>query len=107
MGYDVEPLVTLETKRRVLARAADEDWLVVFEHDTVVPWGRVRHDGRAYALAPDPTPRRARWVDRRTRSAYPSESQCAKWDGGGAVPTLRPRASPAEACRRGFHVLVL
>jgi glyoxylase-like metal-dependent hydrolase (beta-lactamase superfamily II) len=53
MGYDVEPLVTLETKRRVLARAAAEDWLVMFEHDVAVPWGRVRHDGRSYALAPD------------------------------------------------------
>ena len=54
MGYDVEPLVTLETKRRVLAQAAAENWLVVFEHDVAVPWGRVRHDGRTYALAPDP-----------------------------------------------------
>ena len=33
MGYDVEPLVTLETKRRILKRAVEEDWLVVFEHD--------------------------------------------------------------------------
>lgn len=40
MGYDVEPLVTLETKRRVLARAQAEDWLLVFIHDPVVPWGR-------------------------------------------------------------------
>ena len=50
MGYDLEPLVTLETKRRILRRAADEDWLVVFEHDATVPWGRVTHDGKAYAL---------------------------------------------------------
>jgi len=50
MGYDVEPLVTLETKRRVLARAAGEGWLVIFEHDATVPWGRVAHDGRAYGL---------------------------------------------------------
>jgi glyoxylase-like metal-dependent hydrolase (beta-lactamase superfamily II) len=55
MGYDVEPLVTLETKRRVLRRALDEDWLVVFEHDPVTPWGRVAFDGKAYSLsAPAP-----------------------------------------------------
>ena len=51
MGYDVEPLVTLETKRRILKQAADEEWLLVFEHDATVPWGRVTHDGKAYTLA--------------------------------------------------------
>jgi glyoxylase-like metal-dependent hydrolase (beta-lactamase superfamily II) len=51
MGYDVEPLVTLETKRRVLRQAMDEEWLVVFEHDTGTAWGRVAFDGKAYGLA--------------------------------------------------------
>ena len=41
MGYDVEPLVTLETKRRILARAGAEEWLLVFEHDARIPWGRM------------------------------------------------------------------
>ncbi|HUF12415.1 MAG TPA: MBL fold metallo-hydrolase [Longimicrobiales bacterium] len=45
MGYDVEPLVTLETKRALLAQAAREQWLLVFEHDPVVPWGRIHYDG--------------------------------------------------------------
>ena len=48
MGYDVEPLVTLETKRRILARALEEDWLVVFEHDANWAWAKIEHDGRAY-----------------------------------------------------------
>jgi glyoxylase-like metal-dependent hydrolase (beta-lactamase superfamily II) len=52
MGYDVEPLVTLETKRSVLRRAVDEEWLVVFEHDAATPWARVVHDGKTYAAAP-------------------------------------------------------
>ena len=51
MGYDVEPLVTLEAKRRILKQAVDEQWLLIFEHDAVVPWGRVEHDGKAYRLA--------------------------------------------------------
>lgn len=50
MGYDVEPLVTLETKRRILKQAEDEDWLLIFEHDATVPWGKVHHDGKAYSL---------------------------------------------------------
>jgi glyoxylase-like metal-dependent hydrolase (beta-lactamase superfamily II) len=51
MGYDVEPLVTLETKRRVLARAVDEQWLVVFEHDPKTAWSRLANDGKTYGLA--------------------------------------------------------
>jgi glyoxylase-like metal-dependent hydrolase (beta-lactamase superfamily II) len=51
MGYDVEPLVTLETKRRILKQAREEGWLVVFEHDASVGWGRVGHDGKSYELA--------------------------------------------------------
>ncbi len=39
MGYDVEPLVTLETKKALLPRARERGWLLVFEHDPVVPWG--------------------------------------------------------------------
>ncbi len=48
MGYDLEPLVTLESKRRVLGRAAKEGWLLVFEHDPRVACARAvpRQDGR-------------------------------------------------------------
>ena len=53
MGYDVEPLVTLETKRRILKRAVDEDWLVVFEHDATTAWSKIQHDGKTYALRGD------------------------------------------------------
>jgi hypothetical protein len=51
MGYDVEPLRTLETKRSILRRAVDEDWLMLFEHDAEVASGRVRVDGKGYAIA--------------------------------------------------------
>lgn len=33
MGYDLQPLLTLEEKRRLLTQAADEKWVIVFEHD--------------------------------------------------------------------------
>ena len=50
MGYDVEPLRTLESKRAVLKRAVDEDWLLIFEHDAFVPSGRAMADGKGYRL---------------------------------------------------------
>jgi glyoxylase-like metal-dependent hydrolase (beta-lactamase superfamily II) len=50
MGYDVEPLVTLETKRRIFRQAEEEGWLLVFEHDATVAWGHIEHDGKGYRL---------------------------------------------------------
>jgi glyoxylase-like metal-dependent hydrolase (beta-lactamase superfamily II) len=44
MSYDIEPLVTLESKRSLWTRARREEWLLVFEHDARVPWGRLDLD---------------------------------------------------------------
>jgi glyoxylase-like metal-dependent hydrolase (beta-lactamase superfamily II) len=49
MGYDVEPLVSLETKRRMWAEAVSEGWTVMFEHDATNAWGRIVADGKGYA----------------------------------------------------------
>ena len=49
MGYDVEPLVTLETKRALWAEAASENWTVMFEHDAENAFGRIVADGRGYS----------------------------------------------------------
>jgi glyoxylase-like metal-dependent hydrolase (beta-lactamase superfamily II) len=49
MGYDVEPLVTLETKRTLWAEAVRENWTVMFEHDAANAFGRIVADGRGYS----------------------------------------------------------
>ena len=54
MGYDLDPLVTLETKRRILLRMEAEGWLALFEHDAFHAWGRIVHNGKAYGLAAEP-----------------------------------------------------
>jgi hypothetical protein len=56
MGYDLEPLVTLESKRGFLARAADEGWVLVFEHEPGAGVGRVARQEKAYAFLPLDTP---------------------------------------------------
>jgi glyoxylase-like metal-dependent hydrolase (beta-lactamase superfamily II) len=33
MGYDLQPLVTLEEKKKVLPQAVEEEWIFFFEHD--------------------------------------------------------------------------
>ncbi|HEV2748905.1 MAG TPA: MBL fold metallo-hydrolase [Gemmatimonadales bacterium] len=50
MGYDIEPLVTLESKRRLYARAEVEGWLLFFEHDPEVAVGRLARDGKGFGL---------------------------------------------------------
>ncbi|MES2179231.1 MAG: MBL fold metallo-hydrolase [Gemmatimonadota bacterium] len=54
MGYDVEPLRTLESKRRIWAEAADEGWTVVFEHDSVNAWARIHREGKGYVCELQP-----------------------------------------------------
>jgi glyoxylase-like metal-dependent hydrolase (beta-lactamase superfamily II) len=41
MGYDHYPLVSCDVKSQYLAQAAAQNWLVVFDHEPAVPWGRV------------------------------------------------------------------
>jgi glyoxylase-like metal-dependent hydrolase (beta-lactamase superfamily II) len=50
MGYDLEPLVTLESKRSLWERARTEGWLLMFQHDATTPWGRLDPDADRPAL---------------------------------------------------------
>ena len=52
MGYDVEPLVTLESKRSLLSQARQDKWLLVFEHDPTVAWGYISEDEKRPELIP-------------------------------------------------------
>ncbi|HLB55053.1 MAG TPA: MBL fold metallo-hydrolase, partial [Gemmatimonadales bacterium] len=51
MGYDVEPLRTLETKRRLIRDALAGDWLLFFEHDPEIVMGRLAGDERKPELS--------------------------------------------------------
>lgn len=51
MGYDLYPVETLEAKRRLLPKAAREDWLCLFYHDAEQPLCRiVEEDGKLRAV---------------------------------------------------------
>lgn len=50
MGYDLEPLVTLDTRKRVYQRAEAEGWLLVFEHDPNVVSGRLAREDKGFGL---------------------------------------------------------
>ena len=51
MGYDLFPVETLETKKRLLPQAARENWLCLFYHDPDQPLCRViEEDGKLRAV---------------------------------------------------------
>ena len=41
MSYDLFPQTTMETKERFLKQAIDEDWIVAFNHDPDIYFGRI------------------------------------------------------------------
>jgi len=51
MGYDVEPLRTLESRRSILGDAVAGGWLLLFEHDARVAYGRAVEAKGGAALA--------------------------------------------------------
>ncbi len=51
MGYDLEPLRTLESKRALLRDAVAGAWRLVFEHDPTVASGVAVADGKGVTLA--------------------------------------------------------
>ena len=61
MGYDLEPLRTLESKRKLVREAMDEGWWLFFEHDPDVVMGRLGEGEKGPELAaPVAAPRGAR-----------------------------------------------
>jgi glyoxylase-like metal-dependent hydrolase (beta-lactamase superfamily II) len=59
MGYDLEPLKTLESKRALLAEATAGGWRLIFEHDPRVVMGVPVREGKGVVLqdvtvAPEP-----------------------------------------------------
>jgi glyoxylase-like metal-dependent hydrolase (beta-lactamase superfamily II) len=50
MGYDLEPLRTLESKRALLADAIEGQWRLVFEHDPGIISAVPVRDGKAVSL---------------------------------------------------------
>ena len=52
MGYDHYPLASCDRKQEWLSRAANENWLVVFDHEMSVPWGHVKLNEKRFEFLP-------------------------------------------------------
>ena len=51
MAYDVRPLQTMTEKEQILRRAADENWVLVLEHDPTTECCTVQHTEKGIRLA--------------------------------------------------------
>ena len=50
MAYDVQPVVTMEEKRKLLQKMEREDWILFFEHDPHIQACTVHKHGKHYKL---------------------------------------------------------
>lgn len=54
-SYDIDPLTSMETKRRLRHEAAEKDALLVFQHDSQVVTGRLAANPRGFTVRPEVT----------------------------------------------------
>jgi len=50
MGYDLQPLITLEEKQKYLKLALDENWKLFFGHDPEIAFATVKQFGEGYIV---------------------------------------------------------
>ena len=48
MGYDLQPLITVEEKKKILTKAIDENWKIFFEHDPETALATIMKDGKGF-----------------------------------------------------------
>lgn len=50
MGYDLQPLITLEEKKRIFGMAADQEWKIFFEHDPYSDCAIIERTDKGYKI---------------------------------------------------------
>ncbi|MFO7445510.1 MAG: MBL fold metallo-hydrolase [Ignavibacteriaceae bacterium] len=50
MGYDLQPLITVEEKRKILKKAVEENWKLLFEHDPDTVYATVTDTEKGYRV---------------------------------------------------------
>ncbi len=50
MGYDLQPLVTVQEKKKYLGQAVDENWKIIFEHDPEIVCATIHKTEKGFAV---------------------------------------------------------
>jgi hypothetical protein len=51
MGYDLNPLLVIEEKNKILENTATSGGMIFFEHDPSMDAARIKKDGHDYSVA--------------------------------------------------------
>ncbi len=50
MGYDINPLVTMQEKENLLCQASENDWIVFFDHDPIYDCVTIQKTEKGFVL---------------------------------------------------------
>lgn len=50
MGYDLQPLVTLDEKKKYLSEAVEENWKIIFEHDPYITTATITKTNKGFVV---------------------------------------------------------
>ncbi|MBW7873799.1 MAG: MBL fold metallo-hydrolase [Ignavibacteria bacterium] len=50
MGFDLQPLITLQDKKKILTKAIEEDWTLVLQHDPDIPAIKVEKTEKGFGV---------------------------------------------------------
>ncbi|MCK5086545.1 MAG: MBL fold metallo-hydrolase [Melioribacteraceae bacterium] len=50
MAYDLQPLKTLEEKKKILSKAVEENWILFFEHDPEIAAATITHSMNGFGF---------------------------------------------------------
>ncbi|MBI5375072.1 MAG: MBL fold metallo-hydrolase [Candidatus Schekmanbacteria bacterium] len=53
MAYDMAPIESVNTRKKLIERAIDENWLIALEHDPVQEFGRLRIEKGKFIFVPE------------------------------------------------------
>jgi glyoxylase-like metal-dependent hydrolase (beta-lactamase superfamily II) len=50
MGYDLQPIITVQEKKKILPQAVEENWKLFFEHDPEVIMATVTEANKGFSI---------------------------------------------------------
>ena len=50
MGYDINPLITMKEKEKLLSQASENEWIIFFDHDPIYDCATIQQTEKGFVL---------------------------------------------------------